>query len=227
MKMEHLAKKKQLAMFNRKIYIMDFIKSKTGDLKSNIGFMSFLAFVLFTFLVPSITQGQTTVNLNPSADALIDAAASSTNYGTQNYLITHPWTSSYSRRSVIKFDLSGIPSGATITSATLKLYETGTYGYTRTINIHKLNTAWSEGSVTWASPWITAGGDYNSTASASASISWTSVLKQDSWTVTSDVQAIVNGTANNGWLVKDNNEDNSQQYWQFGSKEATSAINQY
>ena len=79
-------------------------------------FLAF-AFLLFTF----ISYAQTTVSLQASADARIDASGYSTNYATEADVITMPWSSLYSRRFVIKFDLSSIPTGSTIQSATLKL----------------------------------------------------------------------------------------------------------
>jgi len=188
-----------------------FIKAKKVTVK--------LLFVVL-FLLSNTTFAQTTVNLSPSADARIDEAAPTTNFGSDNYLPTHPWAPSYSRRSVIKFDLSSIPSGATIVSAKLKLMQIQTYGYDRTLDLHRLNTSWSESTVTWDSPWSSAGGDYNSTASASATSDWTGSFHVIEWNLQSDVQAFVNGTAtNNGWLLRDSVEDVYQKYWHFASKE--------
>lgn len=54
------------------------------------------------------------------------------------------------KRSVLRFDLSSIPEGSTIESATLKLDQiykaTGS-----TVNVHRVTAAWTEGSATWNS----------------------------------------------------------------------------
>jgi len=55
-------------------------------------------------------------------------------------------------RSLVRFDLSSIPAGATINSATLRLYLVGSWDYpgkTRTITTYRTGSSWSESSVTW------------------------------------------------------------------------------
>jgi len=122
------------------------------------------------------------------------------------------WFTSWSRRSIVSFGLSPIPVGSIISSATLTLKETGTQGTTRTIAVHRVTQSWTEGGVTWNSrdgtnSWTTAGGDFVSSPTATASVIWTGVLDTDTWDVTSDVQAFVPGAVTNyGWLVKDQTE---------------------
>ena len=182
-----------------------------------------ICFLVLFFFAPFLMA--TVVNLSPSKDTFLDQNGPTTNYGSQTHIEVYPRIgSTASRRVIIHFDLSSIPSGSVINSATLKLTETATYGSTRTIAVHKLTTSWSEASATWNSPWTTTGGDYNATASTTTSISWTGVLKTDNWTLTSDVNSFVNGGATNyGWLLKDNAEDNTQEYWRFAPKEYATA----
>jgi len=55
-------------------------------------------------------------------------------------------------RSLIQFDVSAIPSGISIGSATLRVYLVGSWDYpnrTRTITTYRIGSAWSESSVTW------------------------------------------------------------------------------
>ncbi len=55
-------------------------------------------------------------------------------------------------RSLVRFDLSSIPAGATINSATLRLYLVNSWDYpgkTRTITTYRASSYWSESSVTW------------------------------------------------------------------------------
>ncbi len=115
------------------------------------------------------------------------------------------------RRSVIKFDLSSIPSNAVITSASLKLVQLGGSG-TITVNIHRLLQNWTNADVTWnnyttGTPWNTAGGgagtDYTSTATDSKALLSYSGGTVDSYNVLTDVQNIVNNGGNNyGWIMK-------------------------
>ena len=54
------------------------------------------------------------------------------------------------KRSLLRFDLSGIPSGAMVDSATLSIYlYSGDAGHT--VNVHRITSAWSESGVTWNS----------------------------------------------------------------------------
>jgi hypothetical protein len=54
------------------------------------------------------------------------------------------------KRSLLRFDLSTIPAGATINSATLSVYQSG--GETgHTINAHRITGSWDEATVTWNS----------------------------------------------------------------------------
>ena len=57
----------------------------------------------------------------------------------------------YYRRALIRFDLSGIPSNATICSATLSLFVGSSSGatYDRVVRVYRLRTAWSEQTGTW------------------------------------------------------------------------------
>jgi len=154
---------------------------------------------------------------------------STANYGSNAAIYISPW-SGYENRGIVIFDLSSIPSEAQVTSATLYLHEYSTQGTTRTIGVHRVTSSWTEGGVTWNSrdgttDWGTAGGDFISTATDEQSLSWTGVLKWDSWGVTPDVRGFVNGTYSNyGWIIKDENEGAVANYlWQFNSKEHATA----
>lgn len=177
-----------------------------------------LFFVSFAF---QNIHAQTTVTLGAVADTKLDLWASTINYGNAGDLQTYPWvigTGNYTRRILIKFDVSSILAGAIIISAILHLYETGTRGYNRTLAAHKVTTPWSEMSVTNAN----FNNAFSSSPSALAQLSWPSGIN-GAWDLKNDVQAFINGGANYGWLVKDNNEDGSQSFWQFASKEYSNA----
>ena len=114
------------------------------------------------------------------------------------------------QRALLQFDLSSIPAGSTINSATLKLQSTQ-IGGTLNIAVYEVTQAWSEGTgngtagaANWnerqtGTNWTTAGGTFNSTAVATLN---TDATGQHTWTVTSLVQAWFNGTnVNNGLMV--------------------------
>ncbi|MBM4386758.1 MAG: DNRLRE domain-containing protein, partial [Deltaproteobacteria bacterium] len=168
--------------------------------------------------------------LSASADSWIWQAAPGTNYGADTQMLVYPWTgASAMRRSLLKFDFSSIPSGSSVNSAVITLCEAGTYGFTRTIGFYRALKNWTEGGVTWnksdgSGSWTATGGDFAATPTATASVSWTGVLDCDTWDVTADIQAFVAGSLPNyGWVIKDANEDNSQNWWSFATKENASA----
>jgi len=102
---------------------------------------------------PLVTR---TVTLYSVADACVMEGRSSYNFGST----TDMWVGYDDYldpdgkivRSLVRFDLSSIPAGATINSATLRLYLVGSWDYpgkTRTITTYRTSSSWSEPSVTW------------------------------------------------------------------------------
>jgi hypothetical protein len=56
----------------------------------------------------------------------------------------------YEYRSLLKFELSGIPQGATVTSATLTLYPAMTTDRSPFVEVHRVGfDNWQEGTITW------------------------------------------------------------------------------
>jgi len=167
----------------------------------------------------------TQLTVYPVADSSLYQGSPNSNVGGSTILEVYPWNIGYNKRAVIKFDLSSIPANVNISSAKLFLREYTTYGGTRTLNLHKVIKNWTEAGVTWnkyngTNNWTNDGGDFNFSASASATVGWTGVLKWDNWDVTQDVKNFYSGPESNlGWILKDSNEDTSQAYWFFYSRE--------
>lgn len=136
-------------------------------------------------------------------------------------------TASLSRRGLVQFSVSSIPASSTIVSASMSLTaDTPSLTGPQTITIHRLSSAWTEGTAnasgstalasagvgaatagggaTWnnrsfSTAWSTAGGDF---AASSGSFSVDDVGAYTSTSLVTDVQAWVNGTTNNGWLLR-------------------------
>jgi hypothetical protein len=150
------------------------------------------------------------------------------------------------RRGALRFNLSTIPPGSTITSVTLRLYCSAAGATTaQSIRLHRFTNSWGEGTsvafggggadstsndVTWlhrffpGQPWATPGGEYLATASASRSVggigtyTWAS-----SAGLVADVTAWVNSPASNhGWCVI-GNETTLQSVKRFDSRESGSS----
>ena len=141
---------------------------------------------------------------NPTDDAYIDQHYPSANNGSLQSMsvrnndghITDDWELS----SLVLFDISSLPSGGTVNSATLYLYY---YGYMdgnpsgRSLKCFRITSTWNEATVTWNTrpSWAST---MTSQATVPGSYAWMS------WDVTADVQDFVDGVETNyGWIVRD------------------------
>jgi RHS repeat-associated protein len=166
------------------------------------------------------TPASYTLTLQPDAAAGADtyllSSFSTTNFGTSNEMGVGEANNATDRigRSLIKFDLSAIPSNATITSATLSLWTNTDYSSnTRTIRVFRLKVPFNETQATWniratGSNWQTAGAsgtnDRESTDIGSVQILSNEALnteKQIALTA-SQIEELIDGTfANNGFIL--------------------------
>ena len=122
-------------------------------------------------------------------------------------------------RAALRFDLQGIPAGASVTGATLSLFHgTSTQPVDRpeppmTIGVYRMTRDWLEGTTcsdgaNWdqarpGTPWTTAGGDFDPSAVASLSVPANETPRTHAYGVTSLVQQWVSGQAPNlGLLLK-------------------------
>jgi RHS repeat-associated protein len=98
-------------------------------------------------------------------DTMLYGFAPTSNYGTFTNLYVGEYNSAANAvgRALLKFDLTTIPGNATVTSATLSLWQVGHYSSTdRSLKVYRLNQAWGEATSTWnthngATVWQTAG----------------------------------------------------------------------
>jgi len=78
--------------------------------------------------------------------------------------------------ALLRFDLSGLPAGARLSSAVLELnLESVGFSGSGTASVHRVTQGWLAPSATWnqytpSLPWVSPGGDYETTPIASASV---------------------------------------------------------
>ncbi len=167
----------------------------------------------------NVTAGTEAKDFAAAQDALIHGGMTTTNYGAAKYL--HVGGNDYNR-SVLSFDVSSIPALNPVLSAKLKVYVEAYSGGGSAADLaaYELSTAWNEATVTWKTPWTTAGGDY-----AAAAVS-TPIVKTDvgAWKeldITPWVQQWVSdATMNHGVLLRLINQSSftvyrlpSSEYW--------------
>jgi len=105
----------------------------------------FFALTVFFLGMTSPVAG-TTIQLYPDADTFISSNYPDKNYGGSTALLVGKPSSGGNRQARIRF--SGIPSGATINSATLRLYcYTGNGAFT--LAVQSASRSWSENTLTY------------------------------------------------------------------------------
>jgi len=179
----------------------DYMKSKGGG--SKIWSACLTLFLLVALLTTAHAQ------LTPSSDAYTNSATPTKNYGSTTLLDVD----GASQITYIQFNLASIPSGASISQATLKLY-VNSVTTAGSFNVDYVNGTWSEGTVDWN----------NAPPLGTAIASSVPVVTADKnqyllINVTSALQAWLNGSeTNNGIALVANGSTNLT----FDSKENTS-----
>jgi spore coat protein A len=194
---------------------------------------------------------QTTVNLPATKDNtifdLINGAYPSNGQG--QYMFAGTNTEGNVRRALIKFDLSSIPVGSTVSSVTLTLHQSRSRASNDPASLHRLLADWGEGAsdaqneegqgtapapgdATWVRrffdtlSWNVAGGEFVSTPSATTTIGNQTTFY--SWTgagMVSDVQAWANTPSTNfGWILR-GNEPSFQSAMRFDTRENPTVAN--
>jgi len=182
-----------------------------------------------------------TITLNPVADAYIrqfDPDRTLGDYGSEPSLVSGALGSRAQfevRRSLLQFDLSAIPAGAIVTSATLQITTVliPLSPVNSTFDIRRVLQSWSEGAVSWNSrlgagtPWqvpgATGSGDSISTPSsfvAVGSANFANYTFPSTAVLVADVQGWVNNASSNfGWLLTSEDEVSPETARRFGSRE--------
>jgi hypothetical protein len=150
----------------------------------------------------------------PIADAYIRSDTPTVNYGSATTLYVGTQFVTMTARSLYRFDLSSIPAGATIVNASFQSFATvfsPPPTTTMDIELKRIDTAWSEGTVNWLTPLSYTG--------ANNVIGVGMAPAYYSWDVTSLVQTWVDGAVNHGLALVSKNEP-WLVYRGFNSKES-------
>lgn len=189
-----------------------------GDLRRSIA----LGIAAWTLTVP-LSARAITVTLSPTQDSWLAQASPNSNHGNDNVLRVRTAPAAV-QRTVIQFDLSGIPVCSTVSSAVLNLTITNPPANSRMHGVHRLTNTWTEAGVDWdtrdgAAAWTTAGGDFAFLPSATAATGTVNgaVIQ---WTLTTDANTwVATPSANRGWLIKDTAEASGTEITSYGSEE--------
>ena len=147
----------------------------------------------------------TSCNIFPDQDSFLDQGSPGANYGSDGELSAKDSVGD-DKRAVFRYDLSSIPLGSTITSATAYYYVTAQDDSGNPVNIHRITDSWTEGGVTWNNT----SADYNATVRGAFS-----PALDNSWVnadLTSLVQDWVGGTWTNYGLMFLSNSANESKY---------------
>lgn len=161
------------------------------------------------------TLASLSATLTTTGDAMINSNAPSSNYGNNSHLdIARTYEAPILKeRSLIQFNLSEIPSNASVDSATLSVYLEGCGIGSRDVdilNIGRNKDAWQESEVTWSNkPSFDIGSVINSTAPCSSSGQY---LNYD---LKSFVTGWLAGTYENYGIVLYGNEGAGETWFKF------------
>lgn len=150
-----------------------------------------------------------------AADSTLKSGAPNSNFGDDTVMDLND-----ARDGIIRFDLSTIPAGATVTSATLTLQavSVGSGSAIKNYGVHRVLVDWQESTVTWNSPGSTADVHFAASPTSLTAVQGTGAYD---WDVTSDVAAFVSGAAANyGWrIIWSSNTSGTNRQVSFGTKE--------
>ncbi|MEO8112180.1 MAG: DNRLRE domain-containing protein, partial [Ginsengibacter sp.] len=210
----------------------------------------FVILLLFNCSLLSVAQ-PVTVSIPASADNTIYENPSGNSNALGQNIFSGNNGGGSPRRGLIKFDVgSVIPAGVTVTDVSLTLNCNVSRTIPDNIFLHKLLSAWGEGTsdagggsgdgvgvaatnndATWLNSffssvfWTNPGGDFNATSSASVSVSATGFYTWQSTQMVSDVQSWLDiPTSNNGWILICN-ESAVATARKFGSRQNTTVAN--
>jgi len=166
------------------------------------------------------------ITLNPSYDTWLDKSNPDTSYGSSSTL---EWAGATNRQALFQFDLSSIPSGATINSAHIDAFLEAQNGDSY-YYAYQVISAWDENATfnnrTSGTPWNNPGGDFNGSP-AYGNGQFFDADTNAYYTLTGSnfkdlVQDWVDGTENNYGIIVQRKYGSTAQNATFTSSEAGS-----
>lgn len=191
----------------------------------------------------TIAHAQTTVSFTADKDNTMYAENSSLSSGAAQDFFAGATGNGAVRRGLLHFNLSSIPSNATVTAVSIQLNCNKSGGAPAGIRVYKATADWGQGTsdpgvrdgrgtaattndATWShrfyntTSWSNPGGDYVGVASASTALVGLGPVNLSSAGLVSDVQAFVSNSANNfGWVITGTAEGSLATALRFSSRE--------
>lgn len=136
-----------------------------------------------------------TISIAPEADAHVAEDDPATNFGASQLLSVQAASSS-EHQTFLRFSLSALPTGATITEATVRLYLESAPAQTRLYELRRVDASWTESGITWNNRPAVAG-------SVTESV-WTGTTSGAfmMFDVTADISLLLS-RSNDGWRIAD------------------------
>jgi hypothetical protein len=177
-----------------------------------------LAVALFQVQVP-VAASPDEVTLQPSeADSHVEEIDPDQNFWDDVIMWVTSKEANQDIRSFVRFDLSGIPTGATVHSATLSLRMKDAPSASRTLEAQRVSDGWSESTITWNNQPGVSGTPVSTTTGTTGEV-WLT------WDVTTDVQDFIQyqTATNHGWRIKDQTEGSATEHKEsFYTRDETS-----
>jgi hypothetical protein len=197
---------------------------------------------LVLMLLTQITYSQSTVTLTADRDNTIYSESGTVSNGAGQHLFAGVTAQSTIRRALLHFDLSSIPAGAVINSATLTLHVNKQAASSQGVTLSRVNHDWGEGTsdaeqnegagttasagdVTWAnslypaSSWANPGGDFG-TITVTIPTASPGINNITGEAIKADVESFINNPSINfGWIIRSSNETGSANALRFSSRE--------
>lgn len=190
-----------------------------------------------------------TLTLTANQDnTLYESATGALSNGAGTKLVVSKNAGGLLRRGLVRFDLSAIPAGSTVQSATLTLSNVEATN-SATMTLHRANASWGEGTslatgsedagaavtpgdASWihraypSSNWTAPGGDFVATASASATVVGAGAYQWSGAGLVADVQGWVNASASNaGWVLRGKESGAGNALKRFESRQSADVAN--
>jgi hypothetical protein len=193
-------------------------------MKPQFVLLAFLTSCQFIFAASATFVPVADTTISPEGKALADGISVTMIVGRLN-----PLTEDVPVRGLLRFDLSSLPSGAVVTSATVQVRMTAASDPSaHTHLLHRVTRAWTEPGANWDQAdgvafWDNAGGDYETAADASLPMSGPAAyLFSSSAGLVNTVQFwATNAAANFGWILRSAAEDAGRNARRFATREAT------